>query len=268
MTVAIYLDDSDSDEGPVTVLAGYYARKEDWEKFEHEAADLMFEEDVPILHAMKFHKTKGPFKGWSGQRKRAFVSKLYAITRRHIMGGQCSSLRKTDFKQFFKSDKLFAQHSPLGVCFSTLMTSWIMQHPNRDAIISEGISVFLEDGNHNNADIERIFAQLQGMELFGGALNDLTIVPKNSSRAIQLADFLAFHGRRNVSIWDAEGYRGEPFREDILRTISDALPTTFHRGRGKPIYMPDDVVEAMEKSHYSIGSNGIVAFFKPAKEES
>ena len=79
-----------------------------------------------------------------------------------------------------------------------IMTRIITDRQIAPLVDKHGISFLVESGNNNNSEIEQFFQRMSKQPAFGGALRSISFVAKNSCRAIQLADFFAFYGRRHM----------------------------------------------------------------------
>ena len=103
-----YLDDSGKDpQNRITTLAGYVADADAWLKFEEEVEPIFTEYDVPVLHAMKLHKTDKPFNGWKIIKKQSFAYKICRKMSPYIPLGMSVSAPKENYqpKQVFPITK-------------------------------------------------------------------------------------------------------------------------------------------------------------------
>jgi hypothetical protein len=63
----------------------------------------------------------------------------------------------------------------------------------------------VEAGNDNDEDVKRTFNNIRAKYGLERKLNSIAFQPKNSSRALQLADFFAFYSRRHVEETERSG---------------------------------------------------------------
>ena len=93
-----YLDDSGKDaQNPITTVAGFIARNEQWAKFE-KAAELHFTEfNVKLLHTVDLYHTAGEFKDWTLLKKQFFVGRLCREMSSRVLQGLTMSARKTSY---------------------------------------------------------------------------------------------------------------------------------------------------------------------------
>jgi len=111
---------------------------------------------------------------------------------------------------------LNARTSAYGFCFTA-----ILNHLLRDAVFTEilgrsgvDITFVVESGNANDDDVKRIFSEIRAKQRLEHKLNSIAFHPKDSSRALQLADFFAFYSRRHVEATERAG--GQAPEEDFF----------------------------------------------------
>ena len=148
-------------------------------------------------------------------KKTEFVHELYSIASKYVAQGICSSVSKKDFKSWIAEAKLHSM-SPIGLAFGSVIDSLFRYDKHLLDIEYQGLSLVVESGNRNNPNIDRYFKWLSHSSPFASALRTISFVDKRNSRAIQLADFLAFFGRRTVADWDAAGYPEDLPKKDIM----------------------------------------------------
>ncbi len=149
---------------------------------------------VAILHTKEFHDTKGVFKGWSRDRKKAFARELFLPFDRRLY-----ALSMTVNKKSLQMAKEMGQHqnmSAYGVCFSAIMTRLLIDQQVGPHVRQEGVSFLVEDGNNNNSEIEQFFNKHRNEPAFEGCMRSIKFIAKGSCKAIQLADYWAFYSRR------------------------------------------------------------------------
>ncbi len=214
--LSCYLDDSDNDQGPVLSLAGYFGKPDDFKQFEIECNELFAEYGISVFHSMKFHHGKGDFKGWGALEKREFVERLRQIVYSCNMSGICSSVNKEYFKNNLKKnlDRELSSMSPLGYAFAKI----VYAIPQKLSSYSNWpISFIVESGNSNDGNIEKYFSYAKReFPAPSGIFDTISFVGKNECRAVQLADFLAFYGRKNAELWEKGEYRYASFEDDYL----------------------------------------------------
>ena len=229
--LSCYLDDSDNDQGPVLVLAGYLGSPDDFRQFEIEASELFQEFDIETLHAMKFHHKRGQFKNWDKAKRDQFVLKLYRIVYSCNLLGVCSSVNKS---MFFKKKKEIAglsNLSPLGFVFAKLV--WGVTHKLNIAH-KLPLSFIVESGNNNNGNLVKYFNwMVKEYPDTPTQLGAISFVSKESCKSIQLADFLAFYGRKAAQQWDRDGYPTTFPDTDYLGVMMENVPHHFERSYDK-----------------------------------
>jgi hypothetical protein len=217
-----YLDDSKS--GKVVAMGGFIAASEHWEALEPQFDEILNRYEVPIFHALRFHKSDGVFDGWSKIKKRSLVEELFSAAHGR-MKGFCLAARKQGFESEKRETGRVASMSAYGVCFSALLIRSLMDPDIGPIARKSGVAFLVETGNPNNAEIERFFNQFSQRPEFEGALRSLTFIPKGHCRAIQIADFFAFYGRRHLQRHDRfDGKFVLPI-EPYLAIMQDHVPT-------------------------------------------
>ena len=197
--IRAYLDDSGSDDRPIVVMAGYLATLSSWRGFELRARKMMARHGVnEPFHAKKFHDRDGVYKGWGAAKQLAFVTELYDIAKEAgVLVGVSHATQKNIYRQRGIETGLNKNRSPYGWAFQ-MMFDRIMKDVG-PLIREQGIQFFIEDGNNNNPDVEAVYERWKKEESFGlkDILRGISFVPKDSSHAIQFADFIAFYSRRH-----------------------------------------------------------------------
>ncbi len=195
-----YLDDSGTDkQSPVLTMAGYVGLQPHWDVFERSAAKIFAAYGVTSLHAVDFNATKNQFKGWQRRRKEAFIANLLLELKKAAPFGVMASITKTAYAKA-KSLGEHAQQSAYGHCFGNVLDA-IMWSKQMKFAASRGatLSFVVERGNKNDCDVQRVFDKAKWDSRNVGAekvLKSVEFADKNSAIALQMADFLAFTGRR------------------------------------------------------------------------
>jgi hypothetical protein len=119
--------------------------------------------------------------------------------------------------------------TPYTFCMNAIV-DWILRDIRTGhAANTEGVALILETGHENNEEAKQSFDEIRRMHRIEHLLHSVSFVSKESCRAIQLADLLAFYSRREgVALERAkrEGLDTYPM-ETMMRIISENLP---HRG--------------------------------------
>jgi hypothetical protein len=192
-----YLDDSGTSGLPIVTMAGFVAVMSQWEVLEQRLDEAMSRYEVPVLHTKEFHATRGFFKDWKRIKKRSFAEELFSSAHGRLLG-LSATVRKEAFFKARKEMYLPSNMSPIGVCFSMIMTRIVTDPQLLQAIQKDGIAFLVETGNNNNSEIGSFFHQMAKEKTFEGCLRSITFIPKGHCRAIQIADFLAFYSRRHM----------------------------------------------------------------------
>jgi hypothetical protein len=196
------LDDSGKDQqNPITTLAGYVAREEQWRAFEAEVEPIFTECGVKVLHTKDLHHTDGAFDGWRVLQKQAFVARICNALAPHSLIGFSASAAKGAYKQRADESGRRRTITPYAWCFN-LLIEWVLTDIRIGKLThSEGLAFILETGHQNNAEAEAVFHDVRRRHAdAASALRSISFVPKESCRAIQMADLCAFYSRRHGNV--------------------------------------------------------------------
>ena len=216
-----YLDDSDNKLGPSMGIAGYVAHTNEWIEFERNVGAFLDERHINTLRGKDFHNGHNDFKNWSGADKRDFVEQLYSISSRYIISGINSIVNKRDFERLKRKNIEFKNLSSLGVAFASAVQA-LTQKDIIPQLSKNGniISFIVESGNKNNQNLVRYFEWLKTKWPDQRVnLGEISFVDKHDCRAIQLADFLAFHGRRQGDDWARSDYIDQSATGDAIKIM-------------------------------------------------
>jgi hypothetical protein len=245
IVLVCYLDDSGKDQqSDVTTLAGFAARDEDWKAFETAVEPIFQKHNVPILHAMDLEKTEGHFKGWRVLKKQAFVAQICSVMSEHSMLGISMSCLKSTYDMRAKERKTKRNpNRPYTFCFNAILDWLLKDYRTGKAAWNEGVSFIIEAGHENNPEAELAFYAIRKKFGLEKVLKSICFVPKDHSRAIQMADLFAYYSRRDSGRFlKAQNERREHAQEQMLKIITEKGPfrgfvaTDFNR----PSYMLDE----------------------------
>jgi len=193
-----YLDDSGKDpQNRIITLAGFVAPEDAWRSFEAEVESWFTEFGVKVLHTKELHHTDGEFKGWTVLRKQAFVARLCQAMSHHLpVGVSMSALKETYATRAAESDRKRTV-TPYTFCFQVI-NDWILRDIRVGrAANADGVAYIIEAGNEHNSEAEEQFHAVRKLHDLGATLRSICFVGKDSCRAIQMADLIAFYSRRH-----------------------------------------------------------------------
>ncbi len=244
-----YLDDSDNALGPVMTIAGYYTSLDSWAKFEPVADNFLNSYGVEVLRGKDFRSGHKSFKNWPLRKKLQFVDELYFLAKEYLVEGVCSSAQKKEWLQIKAHYSGYQNMSPLGLCFATVISGILTKSMVWPQIFASKLSFIVEEGNKNNGNLVNYFNYLKKSDdKLRNVLGSITFVGKRDCRAIQIADFLAFHGRLVCERWEKEGYTLEWGRKGgVEETILRYVRHRFNRAHGNIIVegtIDDSMLEA------------------------
>lgn len=233
-----YLDDSGKDpQSHITTVAGYIAHESEWRAFEDEVEPIFERRKVSILHAKQLEDTDGDFKNWKVVQKQAFVAQICQLMSRHLSLGVTMSAAKVPYRVFKGQTPTKYAMSPYTFCFNVII-DWILKDIFLGgAAHADGIALFLEAGHENNAEAEKLFHELRSLFRLENVLRSITFIPKDSCRAIQVADLLAFYSRRDAVAFDKATQAKKDHKESaMIKLITRSLR---HHGFVATGFFPD-----------------------------
>src|SRR5262249_49120666 len=122
-----YLDDSGKDpQSSITVLAGYVAHDESWQRFETEAEHIFRDKKVTLLNAKDLYRKIGEFRNWRVLEKQAFVARICQVMSRHILLGVSMAAEKQQFRAKAKKSERKQTASPYSFCFNVIV-DWLLR---------------------------------------------------------------------------------------------------------------------------------------------
>lgn len=196
-----YLDDSGThDDSPIVTIAGYVMDDAGWSAFETDAAVICERRGLASrpLHAVDMQQGNPPYEDWSVLNKHAFVAQLCLAMKPHAPLGLSLSVTREFYDRRAQEAGRSSVYTPYAWAFQVILnwilTSVLVGKKARE----EGVRFVVEQGSKNNAGITRAYeyvAETYADEL-GSTLRGLSFVPKNHSRAIQMADLIAYYSYR------------------------------------------------------------------------
>lgn len=222
--VKLYLDDSGTDnQTPSVLVGGLAARPVQWRKFERSAEAFLTSHGIEVLHAKEFHRSDEPFNDWGLEKKLKFARDLGALFVEH----KCVGCFMAAHKGNYAAARGSRTDLPANVshCFADLVHHIMADHGLRGFIKTDGLTIAVERGNKNDGGIQLAHDNVL-VPKYGDLLRSFSQVPKTDSRAIQCADFIAFHVRRHM---DAQ------MRADKGLPLSDILQALIRGNERRPM---------------------------------
>jgi Protein of unknown function (DUF3800) len=241
-----YLDDSDNDGGPMMGLAGFIAPRSTWPALEEALELYLGHKGVGVLRGKDFHHGHMEYTGWDGRQKSDFVDQLFSIVASYGVYGLSSVVCKSDYAELRAREKKFDYVAPLTMAFSSILGQIAFKDPPGLFMQNDIRYIFyVESGHKNNLNILRYFEDIKrASSVAADHLTSLSFIDKASCRAIQLADFLAFHIRRESESWYAQSFRSTELRGHALTLMMRHIGLRTDRlyvGQ-PPNSLPDDKV--------------------------
>jgi hypothetical protein len=209
-------------------MAGYIGFAPGWADFEKAAAEIYSNYGIgEVFHARDFHASDNVFRGWSRIKKQTYAREICdaAKTAHAIEIGLTMSVLKSAYKQRKIETGLDRTMSPYGYCFGVIMNHLLVDEVLEKILGQNGvdISFIIEGGNKNDNNILNVFNAVRRKYKLENKLKSISFMDKESSKALQLADFFAYYSRRTV-----EKSEKNDRRPALIDFITRQLATGFH----------------------------------------
>jgi hypothetical protein len=199
MIVTAYIDESGTHEpSPASVMAGYLAEARQWRKFEKRAAKCLSRYRVNICHAIDLKRGDNDFRGWSVDKKLAFIDDLQHIMNETLECGHLVVLKSDDYDIFYgnrERPKKVIRDTKYGVLFRSIVACFVkhIAQTERWQQKVKGFQIVLESGHPNSGDAVRLFefARSQLGNRSAG-LAGVSFKPKLDCLPLAAADLLAY----------------------------------------------------------------------------
>ncbi|MDP2331491.1 MAG: DUF3800 domain-containing protein, partial [Reyranella sp.] len=186
---------------PLVTIAGYAMPEDGWAAFES-AVELVFRRrGVKILHAIDLQQSKAPFAGdnWKVLNKQTFVAQLCLAMKPHQPLGFSYTAAREVYERRAREAGRPTGASPYVFGFQVIL-NWILNSAQiGKRVREEGVAFIIERGSKNNGGITAAYDFIaKNYRDLGNTLRGLTFVPKTHSRAIQMADLIAYYSYRRA----------------------------------------------------------------------
>ena len=194
-----YFDDSGTDDdSPVAVMAGYVAHMADWKKFERKSKELFGREGVePFFRAKLFDHGQKQFKGWTQERKLMYARRWYGLANRYLMRGVSAAAVKSDFIAGRAKNAKIPAPSAQAYCLQMALIHLCGDGSVWAEIEKYGLYLVVETSTPSiDSGIRDNHNRIVGVNRLEKQLRSVAFATKESSRALQIADYLAYYSHR------------------------------------------------------------------------
>ena len=233
-----YFDDSGTDKAsPIAVMAGYVAHAADWKKFENKSRRLFDKEEIPFFRAKLFEHGQKQFRGWEPERKLAFANKWLGFAHPLITRAVSSAAVKSDIYAARSMDKKIPAVSPQAYCLQIALKHLCMDNAVWEGVQRYGLHLFIESSTPGtDAGMREDFDRMVGVNKIRKHLKSVTFMPKASSRALQLADYLAYYSHRFALTSINDSFEGRTEYLDIAQGNVETIMKLAHSFKPNPEY--------------------------------
>ena len=135
------------------------------------------------------------------------------------------SVLKSAYKKRKIETGLDRTMSPYGYCFGVIINHLLVDEILERILGQNGVDIgfIIEGGNKNDNNILNVFNAVRHKYMLENKLKSISFMDKDSSKALQLADFFAYYSRRTV-----EKSEKNDRRPALMDFITSQLATGFH----------------------------------------
>ena len=187
-----YFDESGNEaDTPTVVVAGLIASKQQWDKFNRKWDRALQAEEIKFLHMSDLAHSWGQFKGWTEERKRPFLDRLFGIIESHARHYLVSVLKIDEFEKIrteFGDIKLSAYQFCCVQCMNGI-AKYMLDSDKR-----KKIDVVFELGNKFMSEGMRLFSEPDAPEQVRQIykIAHIGTGSKEGDKPLQAADWLAY----------------------------------------------------------------------------
>jgi hypothetical protein len=165
-------------------------------------------------------------------KKQAFVARVYQVLSRYVPLGIGVAAVKETYEQWKPERGNVPTVSSYTFCFQIIVDRLLRNISLGKRIRQNGLAFIVESGHENNVEMEQKFyaTREQHKQELDDVLRSIGFVPKEHSRAIQVADLLAFYSRRYGAAIEAAPIeqRGDIRPAQIINIMTERIPhSTF-----------------------------------------
>jgi Protein of unknown function (DUF3800) len=236
-----YFDDSGTDgASPAAIMAGYVAHMADWKKFERQTGTLFESEGIqPFFRAKLFDHNQKQFKGWTEDRKLAFARRWYGLAKKHLMRGVSAGVVKSDFIAGRAINRKIPVPSTPAYCLQLALINLCADGAVWREIEKYGLYLVVETSSPSvDAGIRDTFGGIVGINRLEKHLRSIAFAKKDHSRALQLADYLAYYSHRFALTAMHDSHEGHSEFLDIAQSNVTTIMRLGHRFKPNPDFIP------------------------------
>ena len=187
-----YFDESGTHKGsPIIFVAGALANKSSWMSIMRSWDRVLQKYSVPAFHATDLANFQGPYKGWTEDNRRPFISKLLGILEKEKLfyvgtGVEC------DLYHRIRADYPSMRLEPYNFCCELCIGAIIVKADKKKNI--NPISVTFESGQKfNSLALARLRKELKVERLrehYG--ISSISVADKKVIRTLEIADLIVY----------------------------------------------------------------------------
>lgn len=195
MILDAYFDESGThDQSGTVVVAGFISTPNYWKEFDCEWAAFLEEFGLDMFRMSKFNNQKGPFSGWSDERRRACTDRLFSVIKAHVIASVGVSFSRLAYDSLLNDRTKKVAINPYGLGVRLCLMNSANLIARCKSFEKSRIAYFFESGAEGMGSIAKQFKVLRRNKTRADLLrlNTLSFLPKQDFSPFQAADVLAY----------------------------------------------------------------------------
>lgn len=188
-----YLDESGAVGTPILTIAGYPSDESKWKRFECEWRKCLKEHGARYLHMRELSQSRGEFKGWPEEKRRAFLGQLISIIKSCVVFRVGAVVPYKDYQQTVGAIEPQPNRlTPFWCCFLSSISAILAYCEQRG--ITDGVALVFDENTQPKRHADGYFASLQELPEIKNRhqLVSLSFADDKEATPLQAADLLAY----------------------------------------------------------------------------
>jgi len=182
-----YLDESGIHQGSrICAIAGFVGAQDEWERIERSWNRALSEAGIDTFHMAEFESRRGPYGGWSEERRHGLLAKLVEILKARDIHSVGSGIVVQDFLQLPADERAWMTHgnpdTPYFLCFQHCIVE--AAHLADGLELTERVGFTFDRNDSFASEATRLYNRMKD--------------DPNWENRFRLADAVAFASKRNA----------------------------------------------------------------------
>lgn len=183
------------DVSNITVVAGWIASVEEWEKFERHWKLLLKNERLTAFHYTDFDNNRGEFKRWSKSRKEQVIQNIFKIIDSRDLRGFSGAIHMPEYKGVVSGSgtRLENKPSPYLIC-----QQYCLEMVSKK-VAQDVYYVFDRQDEFDKPAIDNFWSTKNDFPQWGKYMAGISYKSKGQFVALQAADLLAYETCKSIN---------------------------------------------------------------------